>query len=288
MKSKLLFFSLFIFIIVGCSSEKQEKNNTPSPATAQADPAKDLLDAVRANPNDHENNAKKLYEAAQLYVKNNKHQAALTCLNAAVRNHYSGTQTVQNGLMMADLYRDRYKKGDMAQVIYQALGQAFPNNEAITKAVEKNPISIATFSKFLDGMSSKLTNSETGKIESQIANDFVGATELHAMMAPKDSENPNYLHKAGEIARSMRAFPKAIDLYKWIYEKYPDSPKAAQALFMSAFTHDNELKQKDKAKNLYEEFLKKYPNDDFADDTQFLLKNLGKTNEEIIEGFGQQ
>jgi TolA-binding protein len=37
----------------------------------------------------------------------------------------------------------------------------------------------------------------------------------------------------------------------------------------------------------YEAFLKKYPNDDFADDAQFLLKNLGKSPEEIIKGFEQ-
>ena len=36
-------------------------------------------------------------------------------------------------------------------------------------------------------------------------------------------------------------------------------------------------------------FCKSYPNDDFADDTKFLLENLGKDDEEIINSFsGQQ
>ena len=57
---------------------------------------------------------------------------------------------------------------------------------------------------------------------------------------------------------------------------------------MKAFTYDNEMGEKEKAKALYTEFLEKYPNDDFADDTKFLLENLFKSNEEIIQEFGDE
>ena len=82
-------------------------------------------------------------------------------------------------------------------------------------------------------------------------------------------------------------FP-ADAIYDAIYTQYPQYEKAAQALFLKAFTYDNDLKDKGTAKALYEEFLQKFPNDDFADDTQFLLKNLGKNDEEIIKSFGQE
>ena len=55
-----------------------------------------------------------------------------------------------------------------------------------------------------------------------------------------------------------------------------------------AFTLDNDLQRHEEAKELYESFLEKYPDDDFADDTQFLLQNLGKTDEEIIQSFEGQ
>ena len=50
---------------------------------------------------------------------------------------------------------------------------------------------------------------------------------------------------------------------------------------------DNDMKQIDQARSIYESFLEKYPNDEVADDTQFLLNNLGKSDDEIIKGFEQ-
>ena len=292
MKTKLLLFSWILILFTACQSEKSEKASTATQKEQKAapavDPAKALLEYVNTHPDAHEENAKKLNEASKLYLGVNKYQSALACLNQAVRNHYTGSMTAENALSMATIYKEKYKKPNLAQVVYQSLGKTFGDNAAVQTALAANPVSIPAIGTFLDDLAGKLTNSETGKIEVQMANDFVAASELHAMLEPTDAENANYLHKAGEIARSMRAFPKAIDLYNWIYTKYPDSKKASQALFMSAFTMDNELKQVDKARALYEQFLKTYPNDDFADDTKFLLANLGKSNEEIIESFGNQ
>ena len=48
------------------------------------------------------------------------------------------------------------------------------------------------------------------------------------------------------------------------------------------------MKQYEKARGLYEEFVKNHPTDEFADDTQFLLANLGKSDEEIIKQFEEQ
>ncbi|MEN0006956.1 MAG: tetratricopeptide repeat protein, partial [Bacteroidota bacterium] len=77
-------------------------------------------------------------------------------------------------------------------------------------------------------------------------------------------------------------------IYDQIYENYPDYEKAPQSLFLKAFTQDNDLKRPDEARKLYEEFLERYPEDDFADDTQFLLENLGKDDEEIIKSFQEK
>ena len=43
--------------------------------------------------------------------------------------------------------------------------------------------------------------------------------------------------------------------------------------------------QKDKAKPLYEEFLKKYPQHELAQSVQFSLSNIDKTPEQIIKEF---
>lgn len=105
---------------------------------------------------------------------------------------------------------------------------------------------------------------------------------------PTDSLSIQYLSKAGETARLLRQFDKALEIFGKIEKNYPDSREAAAAMFMKAFTLDNDLKKLEEAKLAYEAFLQKYPNDEFADDAQFLLKNLGKSPEEIIKGFEQK
>lgn len=127
----------------------------------------------------------------------------------------------------------------------------------------------------------------THKVNFQAANDYIRICELFALLQPKNEQSPEYLHKAGETARAVRAFAKAVAIYDKIYTEYPTYEKSAQALFLKAFTYDNDLGDKATAKQLYEEFLQKFPNDDFADDTQFLLDNLGKDDEEIIKSFGE-
>ena len=54
---------------------------------------------------------------------------------------------------------------------------------------------------------------------------------------------------------------------------------------LSAFTLDNDLKRFEEARTLYEEFLERYPQNEFSDDARFLLENLGKDEEEIIRSF---
>ena len=123
----------------------------------------------------------------------------------------------------------------------------------------------------------------------QPAPDQVGALQNalvgYADAFPTDSLSVKYLSKAGETARLLRQFDKALEIFGKIEKNYPNSREAAAAMFMKAFTLDNDLKKLEEAKLAYEAFLQKYPNDEFADDAQFLLKNLGKSPEEIIKVF---
>ncbi|MEO1261553.1 MAG: tetratricopeptide repeat protein [Bacteroidota bacterium] len=95
----------------------------------------------------------------------------------------------------------------------------------------------------------------------------------------------DYLLRAGEMAALVEQYGKSLGYYEQILTEYPNSEKVATALFMKGYTLDDKLKKLDDAKAVYEEFLAKYPEDEFADDTKFLLENLGKSEEEIIKQF---
>ena len=52
---------------------------------------------------------------------------------------------------------------------------------------------------------------------------------------------------------------------------------------LKGFALDSEFKQKEEAKKIYEQFLTEFPNDSLAKDVRFLLKNIGKSDEELLK-----
>ena len=103
-----------------------------------------------------------------------------------------------------------------------------------------------------------------------------------------DDKAPEFLYRAGEIASSLMNSGEAIAYFKEVCEKYPDHEKAPVCLFLQGFVYETQLKDIQKAKGIYEEFLKKYPKHDLADDVQATIQNLGKSDEELIRMFEEK
>jgi outer membrane protein assembly factor BamD (BamD/ComL family) len=115
---------------------------------------------------------------------------------------------------------------------------------------------------------------------------FKTVLEKYAANYPDDSLSMKYLSQAGEVARLMQQFDEAIRIYDRMISRYSGHPEAGKAMFMKGFTYENDLKNLDSARVVYTLFLEKYPKDDFADDAQFLLNNLGKKPEEVLKELG--
>ena len=296
MKNSIFLFCL-LFIFASCQSEQSKMKadiaTLEKEVEAQPDAknGKALLEKyagyVAAYPNDHETDSRFLYRAASIQYRMNRFSMAIKLLQQALKDHFAGENTQNNALLLGSIYKDKLKNDAGASGVYQAFLLAFPNSEK-AKAIKKDYGDLPPLDDRIVDFGNRLMNDSTHRINYRVANDFIGLCEIHALLLPKNEKSPDYLHKAGETARSIRSFRKALEIYDWIYTKYPDNPKAPQALFLKGFTYDNDLKNTEKAKAVYEEFLKKYPNDDFADDTKFLLENLGKKDEEIINSFGKK
>jgi len=179
-------------------------------------------------------------------------------LPIGIADYPSSKKTADNLWLISTIYEQNIQRPKVASIIKQLYLKGFPNGTHATTA--KQGIS-GNLADDITTLGSSMYDETTHKVDYQAANDYIRVCELYALVQPKDDQSPEYLHKAGETARAVRAFP---------------------------FTYDNDLNDKATARALYEEFLKKYPNDDFADDTQFLLKNLGKNDEEIIKGFKEE
>jgi len=71
----------------------------------------------------------------------------------------------------------------------------------------------------------------------------------------------------------------AVKLYEEILNFLPNSPNREKALFLMGFVYSEQLKDYNKAKEIFIKFIKEYPQSDLKDDAEFLLKNLGKEPE---------
>ena len=120
-------------------------------------------------------------------------------------------------------------------------------------------------------------------INRNAAMDYVDACEAFALGYPDSPQTAENLFKSAEVSKSIRTFGKSLSLYDWILERYPNYEKAPTAMFLKAFIIENNMKDDAKAKEIYNQFIKTYPNHDLADDVEFLLENIGKTDEEILK-----
>jgi len=102
---------------------------------------------------------------------------------------------------------------------------------------------------------------------------------------PDDSLSAGYLFKAADITLNLDDPGKAIAMYNKIILSYPDFNKAPECLFLTAYIYENHLQNYDKATEIYEDFIAKYPESAFADDARISIDNMGKTPEELIQEF---
>ncbi len=126
---------------------------------------------------------------------------------------------------------------------------------------------------------------ENGALNRDRVNDLITVYVAFADKFPTDSLAPSYIFKAGDIAMNTNRSMEAIKFYDRILSDFPDYRKAPEALFLKGYVYENNLGRLDKAKEIYEAFITKYPTNEFADDAEISLKYLGKSPEELIQMF---
>lgn len=134
----------------------------------------------------------------------------------------------------------------------------------------------------LDTILYAVVDAKTQRMAPDVGKQYVALVTQYAKARPDDVDSPALLYKAAEIARSIGEYRQALDMYSHIEQFFPKYEKASKACFMQAFTWAEDLQDIEQARLHYQAFIDKYPNDDFVDDAQILLDNLGKSDEEIF------
>ncbi len=237
---------------------------------------------VSTYPDREDKNAEMLRKGAQFLTEVDQAPRAVAMLQIAIKDYSGAKNTLDNILMLGELYREQLDNENVAAIIYQSAAKKYPAEGRISERI--GPGWPAALDR-LDSLKKNVVDTTGRQINYSKINDYINGCAVYAMILPEAEKSPDLLFQAGQLAHQTQTYNKALELFDWLHLEYPDHEKAADALFLSGYILDSELKRFDEAKIKYEDFLKKYPDNEFAETTQFLLDNLGVPAEEIIKRF---
>lgn len=236
-------------------------------------------DLVKKNPDDHVNNLEYLTRAAEVQMMRKDNAApAARWLNDAMINHSKGQDLARTVGLYTRLY-------NMTQ--YKSASTYHLGNKDVTAMQDH----LRNNTRWIDSAMVRIDQKmNVGGIvnDKALARQFIEIAEGYAAITSSEDQYAELLIKAGGLAKTIEEYNKAIVLYHRLSERLPGHQKARTALFMQGFIYENDLNDLAKAKETYEAFLQKYPNDaDYADDVKVALQMLGKAPEDIIKEFGK-
>lgn len=192
-----------------------------------------------------------------------------------------------------DLLSRRLELGDVmininkqhaSNIIYGQLLKTNPDNPEVQKRkvlIDSTALAQENYIQYL--FDQLLVNPDEFGINRTSALKYVDAAEAFALVSPDHPQAADYLYKAAEVARSMRTMPKAMSIYDWILDSYPDYEKTPTVVFIKGFIMEQDFKKVEEAKEIYTMFLERYPDHQMASSAKFLLENLGKSEDEILK-----
>lgn len=288
---------LTVFLI-GCAGDKK-KDTTTAPEGEAYLAAADALDTnptpanaktfiretriALANSKDIAKNEDYLVKGLTAAETHKMAPAAIGFLMPLLKNYPKTPQREEYLAKLASALQDIGKSipGDMLTAAYQSRYAGGQYTEAL---LAKRKETIDDPEKYLMEMAEQIfVDPDQFGINKLSAQKYVDACEAFALGYPDHEKAPDFLYRAAEMARTLKTFPKALGIYQWIGETYPNYEKAATTMFLQGFMLENELNDKAAAKIVYQAFLEKFPNDDLTDDVEFLLENIDKSDEEIMK-----
>jgi len=132
-----------------------------------------------------------------------------------------------------------------------------------------------------------LFSDKSARINKKSALELVEDYQQFANRFPKDTLAPEYLFKASDISMNLGRPRVTVNIFNRLISDYPDFNKISTCYFLRAFVYDDQLKDYVKAEKYYKDFLERFPDSEFADDAQMLMKNMGKSPEQLIKDFGE-
>lgn len=302
---KNIFSIFFILLVIGISSCKEDKAQATDVAleetiedlekVANADPSiknvGKLIEAVvkelKQKDIDSEKEKSLLVKGIDYCKKYNKTNYAATFYMPILKKQINKEKANDYVFELGSIMKSMNKKS-ASDVLFSNFATLYPNDPRVEEAKSNVSENFGNMEQYLKSQADLAFKRESGKdIDKKVVQAYVDACEAYALSNPNGSETPKYLYKGSELARSIKSTQKVLSLYDWIIDKYPNFEKTPTVHFLKGFIIENDAGNAKAAKVVYESFLEKYPEHELADDVKFLIKNLGKSNEEILKMLGK-
>lgn len=101
------------------------------------------------------------------------------------------------------------------------------------------------------------------------------------------TNTPQFMLKRAAFKREAGAPLEAVKIYVEVQKLFPDFEKNAESAFLVAFIYDNDLNNKELAKEEYQNVVEKYKGSYWAYQAKERLQNIDLSDEELIEKFRQ-
>lgn len=261
--------------------EKEQSNANALAAIAKYN------EFINQYPDDKDLSPRYLYRIASIYYEIGNNKNALETLEKGI-NTYDHKDATPRSLMLQGSIEQANGRLTNAIIAYATLTRKYPNHPDAEKAKNMIP-SEEKLNEQIANFKKTMTDTTLGaginrSVYPQLANAYMQSVAIN----PKADDAAGKLKDAGELYMSVGDAMSAAKVWEQLIAGYPEADAAKSGMFQLAFCYEQFFKDLDKAKAMYERFLKKYPDDQLATSAEFSLKNLGKSADEILENFNAQ
>jgi outer membrane protein assembly factor BamD (BamD/ComL family) len=142
--------------------------------------------------------------------------------------------------------------------------------------------------KTILAMEKRLFSPQSTSFDKAKWDSLINLYESFSKNFPNDSLVPGYTFNAANISMNTGNGQKALALFDQIITRYPNYSKAPLCLFFKGYVYENLEHDLGKAKEIYLQFIEKYPNNEFVSAAQASIQNLGKSPEQMVKEFEER
>ncbi len=250
-----------------------------------------------------------MYRMAEVYYRAANWGESAKHLRMLLEKYPASPVAEEAYIFSGMVYDEKLLDSTLARKAYQSYLEKYPSGKYRPQAElffkspqEKLLFRIKTLEENL--------NKGSKKNEQKQATLLMAVYRNYAQQFPEDSISADFCMKGAKLASGVGESFVALELYSILREKHPQHPDAPYAVFLSATEldgnapkrHQRHLQQRDPfagyaaqfrdytkadflkaAEKTYKEFLSQYPTHPLAKDVQLLIKNLGKSDNDVVK-----